>query len=69
MNDMDNCRMKGENLNTNIRLIDKGFIYCDVDGITIKIKNPYDYEPNFVELVKYCGEYYIKNFVPKKNEK
>ena len=53
----------------NVRFVKNGYLYVDVDDFVVKIKNPYDYEPNFVELVKYCGEYYIKNFVPKKNEK
>lgn len=69
MDSMDECKLRSEFVKGNVRFIKNGFLYVDVNDFVIKIKNPYDYEPNFVELVKYCGEYYIKNFVPKKNEK
>lgn len=52
----------------NIKFIKNEFLYVDIDGNTVKIKNPYDYEPKNVEVIKVNGEYYIKGFVPKKNK-
>lgn len=52
----------------NVRLIDKGFLYVDVGDITIKILNPYNYEPTNVEVVQINGTWHIKEFAPKKEK-
>lgn len=38
----------------------KGFLFVDVDNQTIKIKNPFDYTPKYVRLVKNKAGYRIK---------
>jgi hypothetical protein len=54
---------KGKN---RVRFEMRGILYVDVDDFTYEIKNPYDYTPNYVEVTKVGGEYYIKGFEPKK---
>lgn len=53
----------------NVRLVDKGFLYIDIGEITIKLLNPYDYEPTNVEVVQVDEVWYIKEFAPKKIKK
>lgn len=52
-----------------VRLEHKGELYVDMGEYTIKIKNPFDYKPDKVELVEVEGEYYIKGFEPKPKSK
>ena len=48
----------------NVRFVKNGYLYVDVDDFVVKIKNPYDYEPKNVDIIKVEGEYYIKGFAP-----
>ena len=57
---------KGKN---KVRFELRGILYVDIDEFTYEIKNPYDYVPQFVEVVKVENKYYIKGFEPKENLK
>ena len=46
----------------------RGVLYVDMGDFVQEFKNPYDYVPEFVELVKVDGEQYIKGFAPKKKK-
>lgn len=37
-----------------------GFLYVDINGITYRIKNPFDFVPDYVDVVKRSGVYIIK---------
>lgn len=37
----------------NVRQERKGYLYVDIDGITKKILNPFDYIPSYVQIRKY----------------
>lgn len=43
-----------------------GELYVEIGDFVYRIKNPFDYTPEFVETVKRDGQYYIKGFEPKK---
>lgn len=66
MESMDKCKVRSDMVKGNIRFIKNGFLYVDVDNNTIKIKNPYGYEPKNVEIVKRYGQYYVKGFIENK---
>lgn len=58
---MDKCKLRSDNQHGNVRMVYEGYLYIDVDDTTIKIKNPYNYEPTNVDLIKdENGEYIIK---------
>jgi hypothetical protein len=38
----------------------KGYLYIIVDGVTLKLKNPFDIIPDYVKLYKSKGEWKIK---------
>lgn len=46
---------------------ERGFLYVQISNIgeIRKIKNPYDYAPNSVEIVMVGNEYYINGYEPK----
>lgn len=42
-----------------------GELYVEVGDFVYAIKNPYDYTPDFVKIVKVDGVWYIEGFEPK----
>lgn len=46
-----------------------GELYVEVGEFVYSIKNPYDYVPEFVELVSVNDTWYIKGFEPKPSKK
>ena len=44
--------------------VQNGKLYIDYKGDAIRMINPYDYEPDKVELVEVDGVVYIKEFAP-----
>lgn len=46
----------------------KGFLYVSIENMTIKIKNPYNYIPQFVKVYKAKDEWKIRREKEKKNE-
>lgn len=69
LDSMQKCKLRSDIVKGNIRFIKNGYLFVDVDDRTVKIKNPYDYEPTNVNIVKINGEYYIKGYEPKNNKK
>ncbi len=70
---MDKCKLRKEGnpvpkgMNK-VKFEMKGVLYVDMGDFVQEFKNPYDYVPEFVELVKVDGEQYIKGFAPKKKK-
>lgn len=61
-----NCHVKNQN-NTvkhkgkyKVRDCRKGYVYVDIEGYTHKIKNPFDFVPDYVDIIKRNGKYIIK---------
>lgn len=52
-----------------VRFVKNNKLFVEVDDFVIEVLNPYDYEPNVVELVEVDGVYYVKGFEPKKEIK
>ena len=48
--------------------VQNGKLYIDYKGGAIRMINPYDYEPDKVELVEVGGVVYIKDFAPQVKE-
>lgn len=66
LDSMNECKLRSDILKGNVRFIKNGYLYVDVDNFVVKIKNPYDYEPKNVEIVKRYGQYYVKGFIENK---
>lgn len=43
----------------NVKMARHGYLYVQVDNQIIKVKNPYDYIPENVQLRKYKGNYKV----------
>ena len=55
--------------NTNkVRFEKRGKLFIEVENFVIELDNPYDYIPQYVELIKQKGEYFIKGFESKTRE-
>lgn len=52
-----------------VRFEKDGDLYIEVEDYVIQKKNPFDYIPNKVEMVRVDNEMYFKGFEPKKEEK
>lgn len=76
INGMDTCTLRepersielkeGEYI---VRFEKFGDLYIDMDGYVIQKKNPFDYVPEKVEMVKVDNEMYFKGFEPKTEKK
>ena len=56
---MKNCSVLNSN-DGNVKFCRHGYLYVELDGYIIKIKNPYnDYVPNIVKLRKYKGNWTV----------
>jgi len=55
---MANCPIKTAPTG-NVQFERHGYLYVQVDDKVIKVKNPYDYIPDNVELRKYKGTYKV----------
>lgn len=55
---MEQCPLRHET--GNVKMARHGFLYVEVDGQIIKIKNPYDYVPDNVNVYMVDGKYEIK---------
>ena len=70
---MNNCQLRKEEemipTNTNkVRFEKRGKLFIEVENFVIELDNPYDYIPQYVELIKQKGEYFIKGFESKTRE-
>lgn len=71
---MVNCKLRKEEVvmsdnEKKVRFVKNNKLFVEVDDFVIEVLNPYDYEPNVVELVEVDGVYYVKGFEPKKEIK
>lgn len=71
---MVNCKLRKEEVvmsdnEKKVRFVKNNKLFVEVDDFVIEVLNPYDYEPNVVELVEVDGVYYVKGFEPKKETK
>lgn len=71
---MVNCKLRQEEVvmsdnEKKVRFVKNNKLFVEVDDFAIEVLNPYDYEPNVVELVEVDGVYYVKGFEPKKETK
>lgn len=55
---MANCPIRSAPTG-NVQFERHGYLYVQVDNQVIKVKNPYDYIPDNVELRKYRGNYKV----------
>lgn len=55
---MANCPIRSAPTG-NVQFERHGYLYVQVDNQVIKVKNPYDYVPDNVELRKYKGNYKV----------
>ena len=55
---MEQCPLRHES--GNVKMARHGFLYVDIGGQIIKIKNPYDYVPENVNVCIVDGTYEIK---------
>lgn len=51
-----------------VRFEKNGELYIEIDNYVVVKKNPFDYVPTKVELVRVDNEMYIKGFEPKQKE-
>ena len=72
---MDTCSLRKPKevieLNKNeykVRFEKDGYLYIEMGDIVIQKRNPYDYVPNKVEMVKIDNELYFKGFEPKESK-
>ena len=59
------CRVKVQNIvkhkgKYQVRNCRKNCLYVDIEGITYKLENPFDFVPDYVDVRKQNGEYKIK---------
>lgn len=71
---MDKCALRKEEVKvpkgmSRVRFELHGELYVEVGEFVYSIKNPYDYIPEFVELVSVNDAWYIKGFEPKPSKK
>lgn len=71
---MVNCKLRKEEVvmsdnEKKVRFVKNNKLFVEIDDFVIEVLNPYDYEPNVVELVEVDGVYYVKGFEPKKEIK
>lgn len=71
---MVNCKLRQEEVvmsdnEKKVRFVKNNKLFVEIDDFVIEVLNPYDYEPNVVELVEVDGVYYVKGFEPKKEIK
>ena len=52
-----------------VRFEKDGDLYIEIEDYVIQKKNPFDYIPDKVEMVRVDNEMYFKGFEPKKEEK
>lgn len=43
----------------------RGNLYVEMGDFVQEIENPYEYTPDFVDVVRVGGKYYVKGFAPK----
>lgn len=55
---MEQCPLRHET--GNVKMARHGFLYVEVDGQIIKIRNPYDHVPDNVDVRMVDGTYEIK---------
>lgn len=61
-----NCKVKEHNNTVKhngkylVRDCRKGFLYVDIDGSTYKLKNPFDFVPSYVDIIKRGGTIKVK---------
>lgn len=59
----ENCKTKKtvkHNGKYKVRDSRKGFLYVDIEEVTYKIENPFDFIPDYVDVQKRNGVYKIK---------
>lgn len=71
LDSMDKCQLRKDevtvpNGKNKVRFELHGELYIEDGDFVYTVKNPYDYKPDFVELVTIDGVKYIKGFEPKK---
>lgn len=61
LDSMPHCILEKEKNHGNVRFEKKGYLYIDtVDGV-VKVKNPFNFVPNNVKVIKNKGEWVIAN--------
>ena len=60
-----NCKVKETNVvkhkgKYQVREYRKGYLYVDINGITYKLQNLFDFVPDYVDVFKKNGQYQIK---------
>ena len=59
LENMGKCPIRLNKEKGNVRFEKKGYLYVDTDEGIIKLKNPYNYVPNNVDIVKSDGQWMI----------
>lgn len=62
------CERKVKNVKGNVKFVMNNNLFVDYGDMTLQIANPYDYEPENVEVIKIDNQYYIKGFEPVKKD-
>jgi len=57
---MARCPLRSDKQKGNVRFVKDGYLYVDVDNTVVKIKNPFNYEPNNVNIELTDNGYTIK---------
>lgn len=70
LDSMDKCKERKDEVivpkgMNRVRFELYGELYVEVGDFVYAIKNPYDYTPDFVKIVKVNGVWYIEGFEPK----
>lgn len=52
LDSMATCVIRRDKMKGNVRFEKNGYLYVDVDGVVMKIKNPYDTTPQNVKVYK-----------------
>lgn len=60
-----NCKIKEKNIVSHkgkyrVRDFRNNFLYVDIENMTYKIENPFDFIPDYVDVQKKNGNYQIK---------
>lgn len=70
---MVNCKLRQEEVvmsdnEKKVRFAKNNKLFVEIDDFVIEINNPYDYCPDYVDVININNIYYIKGFEPKKTE-
>lgn len=73
LDSMDKCKARKDEIIVpkglnKVRFELHGELYVEDGDFVYAIKNPYDYTPQFVEIINVDGVWYVKGFEPKKEE-